>query len=280
MLLSGVMKWFFGSIPYLLAAGTLLLGIFELAKDKEDYTKRRLGTPVAVIFIIVALLQFVSLHQDRREKSDAEKNISDLAGQVKAANQAQSDNTKMYVDSFSKMSSKLGELQTEVKTDALQKKIGTLQSELQNTQKALAPGPKAKLEFTFAPFTNSPPGIRPVTDITLPKNPDGTMHFDFSILNLTDVDATDIGINFSICTRCKFASETPSLVKVAGLEDSMRLLSIPLLHAREANQVIGVDFIPPADSSPSGATIQVGFIYRCHTCVLDTNALQGTIHVK
>jgi hypothetical protein len=280
VLLSCVRKWFFGSIPYLLAAGTLLLGIFELAKDKEDYSKRRLGTPVAVIFIIVALLQFVSLYQDRREKADAEKNIGDLAGQVEAANQAQSDNTKMYVDSFSKMSSKLGELQTEVKTDVLQKKIGTLQSELQSTEKALAPGPKAKLLFTFVPFPNPPEGATPVTSVTLPKNIDGTMHFDFSVLNLTEVDATDIDINLFICDRCKYEKESPLLLKVTGMSEKMRLLNIPLLHAKEGYQAVGVDFIPPADTTPTGATIQVGFTYRCHTCDLDTTASRGTIHIQ
>ena len=114
---------FFGSVPYLLSLGTILLGLFEIIKDREDYKKARLSRPVAVIFVIVGALQIVSLRRDAQDRRDAEKNISDLAGQVKAANKAQTDNTALYVDSFGKMSDKLSGLEVEVRTDALQKKL-------------------------------------------------------------------------------------------------------------------------------------------------------------
>jgi hypothetical protein len=274
------LKWFFACVPYLVSIGTILLGLFEIIKDRDDYKKVRLSRPVAIIFVVVGVLQIVSLRRDAREKGDAENNIRDLAGQVKAANKAQSDNTALYLDTFGKMSDKLTTLEVEVKTDALQKKIVGLQAELQNTEKALAPGPKASLTFTFAPFHNSPEGIAPITDVTLPKQPDGAIHFEFSVLNNTDVDASDVGLNLGICDSCKFAKETPELSKLPGLQENRRFLSIPMLHAREAYKVLGVDFLPPPTTSSSGSTIEVGFEYRCHTCVLDRKASRGTIRVQ
>jgi hypothetical protein len=160
--LHGLSGWFFVSVPYLLSLGSILLGLFEIIKDREDYEKARLNKPVAIIFVVVGVLQIISLRRDAADKKESEKNVSDLKGQVTAANKAQSDNTALYLDSFGKMSDKLSSLETEVKTDALQKqnvelqkKIGGLQSELQSTEKVLN-GPKASLRFTFAPYRNSP----------------------------------------------------------------------------------------------------------------------------
>jgi hypothetical protein len=77
----------------------------------------------------------------------------------------------------------VSDLQTQVATEALQKKLASVQAELQNTQKALAPGPKAELSFSFAPFPNTPFGqpIVLVTDKTLPLNVDGSVHIDFEL---------------------------------------------------------------------------------------------------
>jgi hypothetical protein len=249
-----LVDWFFASVPYLLSLGTILLGFFEIVKDREDYKKARLGRPVAIIFVVVGILQIVSLRRDASERKEAEKNTSDLAGQVKAANKAQSDNTALYLDTFGKMSDKLTGLEVEVKTDALQKRIVGLQTELKNTQKALAPGPRASLKFTFSPITNSPSGVTPVTEITLPKQPDGTIHFEFSILNNTEVDASDISLNVGVCDVCKFAKETPELSKLPGMPDTRRFLSIPILHAKEMYKTLSVDFSIPPERATPGST--------------------------
>jgi len=275
-----LVDWFFASVPYLLSLGTILLGLFEILKDREDYEKARLSRPVAIIFVVVGILQVVSLRREAMEKKEAEKNTSELAGQVKAANNAQSDNTAMYLDTFGKMSDKLTALEVEVKTDALQKKITSLQAELQNTQKALAPGPKASLKFTFRPLNELPDGIRPVTDITLPKQPDGSIHFEFSVLNDTDADASQIEINFGVCDECTFAKETPELSKLAGLHPNRRYLAIAVLHAREVFKALAVDVSLPSEKSIAGSTTEVGFEYRCSTCILDRKLAKGIIHIQ
>jgi hypothetical protein len=274
--------WFLASVPYLLAVGSILLGLFEIIKDREDYEKARLNKPVAIIFVVVGVLQIISLLRDASDRKEAGKNISDLKGQVTAANKAQTDNTALYIESFGKMSTKLTALETEIRTDALkqqnqelQKKIGGLQTELQSTEKILN-GPKASLTFTFAPYQNGPTGITPITDITLSKQPDGTLHFEFSILNNTDVDATQITINLVICDLCRFAKESPELSKVRGLSENRRFAEIPILHAKELFRVLGVDVIVP--SSLGG--IEVGFEYRCHSCSLDNKYSKGTIHFQ
>jgi hypothetical protein len=270
---------FFASVPYLLSLGTILLGLFEIIKDREDYKKARLSRPVAIIFVVVGALQIVGLRRDARDRKDAEKNLSDLAGQVKAANKAQTDNTALYVDSFGKMSDKLSGLEVEVKTDALQKKIGTLQSELQNTQRALAPGPKAELSFTFLPFPKALLGQTQSLVITKEVAPatDGALHMEFTVVNLTEVDALDGDLNLVICNGCKYAKEPPLFDKLATNTEQERTLHFSQVLARTEFVSMSVDILPP----PFARTLTFGVIYRCRTCVLPKSAtgIMGTVQV-
>src|SRR5688572_15670273 len=65
--------------------------------------------------------------------------------------------THAFASQFSSLSRELGVLKTKVATEALQKQIGALEAQLENTRKALDP-PKATLSFTFAPFELPPLG--------------------------------------------------------------------------------------------------------------------------
>jgi hypothetical protein len=271
------MPWFFSVIPYVLAAGTIALGVFTLLKEWGEYPSSRLRRSVLFAYIIVGALTFVSLYRDNEDKKKSAEDIKGLKGQVQAANDAQKDNTILFVNSFSRMSAQVSDLKTEVKTEALQKKLASVQAELLNTQKALAPGPKAELAFTFAPFPNTPPGqpIITVTDVTLPLNQDGSVHVEFSILNKTEVEAVDAELNVQICDGCKYAKEPPGLSKLPGLADTHRYLLIPRLFAMMAYRTLSVDVILP----PSVQTFAVGFGYRCHTCILPTGPSQGIVHI-
>jgi hypothetical protein len=279
------MSWLLNSIPYILAGGTILLALFQLRKEWDEYNEHRwLRMGVFTVLIAIAALTFVSLHLDNKaraeEKSKSEGDIRDLKGKVQAANDAQRDNTKLFVDSFGAMSKEVSNLKAEVKTEALQKKLATVEAELQKTQKAMAPGPKAELMFTFMPFNNQPANSSvsptPVTDIDLPMNLDGSVHVEAAALNMTSVDAADVDLNIQICDSCKYAKEPANVVKLLGFPDTIRLLKVQHVHAFQVVTPIILDIIPPPDTK----NFQVGFTYRCSTCIAKKNISFGMVHIS
>ena len=216
------------------------------------------------------------------QHSQDQAEITGLKTAVETANRNQEANTKQFVDAFGKLSQKVSDLQTGAATEALQKRLATVQLELQNTQKALAPGPKAKLLFTFFPFKNgimgTEPSAEPSTDVTLPVNPDNTVHFEFTVLNLTYVDATEGQYAILVCDLCRFAKEPQGFTKLEGRPDTERYVSFAKIPAKSQGPILGkIDMLIP----PGFANLQVGINYRCHTCELSQSmtGLMGTIHI-
>lgn len=140
------MSRFFSAIPYFLAAGTILLGLITIIKEWNEYKERPwLRRLAIVVLMIVGALTFVSLHIDSQDKHNAR-------AEATAASEAQSKNTKMFLDSLHTMSTEVSDLKTQIKTEDLQKKLESVQADLVKTQKAMQPGPKAELTFFFAPL--------------------------------------------------------------------------------------------------------------------------------
>ena len=280
------MSWTVSVIPYLLPVVTLVLGLLTLLKEWEEYKNPRLRMAVGSVLIIVGLLTIMSLYLDFEEKRETAGTISRLEGQVKglegevrAAHNAQTDNTQLFLESFKKLSAEVSNLQTQVKTEALQKKLATVESELQRTQKALAPGPKAVLAFSFEPFirppTGSPAPVVPVTDVTLPVLADGSVHVEFTVLNLSDVDAVDGELFLQICDDCKFAKEPAGFRKLAGQSDRERNWFFERILAKTALEKMTVDItVPP---KVSGIVMLIG--YRCRTCVLREEPSRGIVRL-
>lgn len=280
------MPRFFDVAPYILAIGAIALGAFEIIKDWKDYASRRLRISVALVFIVVAAVSIASLRHDNTEKEKtakkAEADMKTLQGKVDTANQAQKDNTKLFLDSMGKMSDQVSGLKTEVKTEALQKKLAAVQTELLNTQKAMAPGPKAVLTFTFVPFDNplAPKMPTPAKDVTVPLQSDGSVHVEFSILNLTSVDATEAEADLYICDECKYAKEPAAVLRKHPYgRETVRTLDLHDLHALQVTESLGLDIIPP----PRVTKFTIGFSYRCLTCALHigfTPESTGTVHIE
>jgi hypothetical protein len=277
------MQFLLNSVPYFLAGFTILLALFQLRKVWNEYNEHKwLRIGVIAVLIAVASLTFVSLNSDKKEKEEdrsrSEGDIRDLKGEVKAANNAQSENTKLFLGSFDAMSKELADLKAEAKTEDLQKKLAGVQAELQRTQRALAPGPKAELTFTFAPFASTTQTATPVTDITLPIKPDGTVHVECAVLNLTQVDAADVNLNIQICDGCKYAKEPDQFQKLAGAPETIRWVLIPHIQALQAFRNISIDIIPAP--APYGESFDVGLNYRCTTCIIPKDLIRGTVHVS
>ncbi len=113
----------------------------------------------------------------------------------------------------------------------------------------------------------------PVTRTTLPRNPDGSVHVEFTIANATKVDAVAVNINVQICPECKFAKEPAGLLKDPQLGEKRRFLFLPRIHAMETYLTISLDVAIPQNIGD----FPVGFEYRCNTCVLPTQVAQGTV---
>jgi hypothetical protein len=283
-----IMPWLFSAVPYLLAIGTIALGAFEIIKDWNDYEESRLKIAVASVFIAVAALSLVGLYHDNQEKkaaqievekakTKADEDMKALQGKVDAAKESQEDNTRLFVDKFGQMSAQVSDLKADVKTEALQKKLAAVQAEL---QKSMAPVPKAELAFSFVPFQNGPSPAPAVLakEVTAAPDSGGVVHIEFSVVNMTGVDALDVAANIEICDVCKFAKEPPGLTRLQGMRETMRLLNIPDLHALTTWEPIGLDIIPRPDLSQ----MKIGFQYRCRTCALYlglTPETSGTIHI-
>ena len=281
------MSWLLNSVPYVLAGATVFVGIFQLIKEWDEYDKLRfpwLRKAVLAALVLIGVLTFVSLRIDSKsradEKNKSEGDIRDLKAKAQTANDAQKENTKLFVDSFAAMSKEVSNLKAEVKTEALQRKLATVEAELQKTQKAMAPGPKAELLFTFIPFNNPPPDSSssptPVTYVDLPMNLDGSVHVEAGALNMTSVDAADVDLNIQICDQCKYAKEPAYTVKLTGFGDTIRLLKLPHIEGMQVATPIDLDIIVPSDTKK----FQVGFTYRCSTCVITKNASLGMVHIS
>lgn len=243
----------------------------------KSLTRRGWVSLVCAVLTLAAAIGKEILTQQETVKQQQEnerlrENIKGLEGEVKAANDAQGENTKLFLGSFKKLSDELSNLRTQVKTEALQKKLATMEAELQKTQKALAPGPKAVLTFAFdAGYFNS----QPVTEVKLPILADGSVHVEFTVLNKTEVDALDGEFVLLICDDCKFAKEPAGFRKVAGNSDRERNVVFQRILAKTALEKMTVDITVP--SKVNG--IVLGITYRCRTCILQAEPSTGIVRL-
>jgi hypothetical protein len=278
-------EWLSSAIPYVLAIATILAGGLDLYHRWDELKEKPLRKLVPILFVLIGLLTLVTLHHEDTEKHKADQDIQGLRTQVKLASQAedtaiqnQKDNTATFLSQFQKLSGEVADLKTQVQTAALEKKLAIVQGELERTQKALAPAPKAALFFSFVPFPNPPrpQQATPVTDVKLPLAKDGSVHVTFTVLNQTNVDALDGGLILQICDECKFAKEPARFSKHEALLDTERQMDFDHIFGETAIFPIALDVIPPPPPS-TGVTITI--LYRGRTCVLHTQGTMGTVHV-
>jgi hypothetical protein len=265
-------------VPYLLALAVLALALLSLRSDWLEHKNPRLRKAIVVAYICVSVLTLASLYLDSEEKREAGKSITELKSQVESANKAQKDNTELFIDSFKKFNNELSDLRTKVATEPLRQEISTLQGELQKTQKALTPGPKAVLIFSFKPIAfpadASMASVEVVKETKAPILADGSVHVEFTLLNPTDVDAVDGEVTIFICDRCKFAKEPEGFRRLPGQSDKRRTMPFDRIFAQIQMHTLSLDVIPPPTK---GFAIEVA--YRCRTCVIEKQNQQGIVYV-
>jgi hypothetical protein len=267
--------WLIDRIPYILAVLTCLASMFELLKKKPEGEKPWYRIVSLIILIIVAFLSVAALHHERvKQAQDAAASTA----RAQTAKEDQNSNTAQFLQQFKDLSGQLADLKAQVKTDALQKKINALQGDLAANERAMAPGPKASLIFTFWPFVNPPlesgSPAKPSTDITLPVNSDGTVHIEFTFLNLTDVNALDGAVTLVICDLCSFAKEPEGAMK--GTNENERLYPFTDFPPVSNYGKRSVDIVVPKN----GGNLLIGIQYRCRTCDIPKKLSNGLVRLK
>jgi hypothetical protein len=261
--------------PSLIALGTIIF------KDWKNY-KPHWVRWVLIFFVLAAGGVGVAYqHAQREEKSAAarisQQNIDGLKVQVRAAQQAQTENTKIFTEQFSELSKELSDLKTKVTTKELQDKIVSLQARLDKT---LDP-PRAKLIFSFEPIkvvridANHTTGAA-VTEKTLRLAADGSFHVDFTVINLTDVDAIDGEMTLQICDVCKFAKEPAEFMKLSGQDDRQRTKNFDRIHYQVQFYTLSADIIAP----PGSRDVALGMNFRCNTCVREKEPSKIMVHLN
>src|ERR1035441_9891909 len=128
-------------MTYILIIGMFLLSLFSLNKDWHTYKPWK-RVIVFVVLLLVGAINIYKSHQDTKDaqiaKTKAENDavalkteIAGLQGQVKAFNEAQTQNTTVFLQQFTRLSDKLGTLQTQITTEDLRKQLRGVQNDLQ-----------------------------------------------------------------------------------------------------------------------------------------------------
>jgi hypothetical protein len=147
-------------LDYILPIAACFYALLQLAKDWEKHETKLRRTAALVLVMLLGVGSAINTYYSKsravKRHSDDQAKIAELKKAVEVSSQDQRSNTEQFVTAFGSLSKKVADLQTQVKTEKLQSKLAEVQSDLQKTQKALAPGPKAELAFTFLPFNNPP----------------------------------------------------------------------------------------------------------------------------
>jgi hypothetical protein len=264
-------------MSYILIVGTVLLGLFSLYKDWQNYKHPWIRRAVAVVLVIMGAGSTIKQFRDNSAAQNRENNatasINALKSEVAALHGAQAENTKAFLQTLNGLSERVREMQTEVKTDQLQKKLANVQADLQRTQKALAPEPKPNLLFTFFPFALDKDPPTPVTSVSLPLNPNGTVHVEYAVMNNSNKAMGEGQFSILICSRCRFASEPKDFYRYPGQDETVRSFNFSHLWGMTFFSPFSVDIIPPVGIT----TFPIGFDYRCADCVPQKQT--GTVHL-
>jgi hypothetical protein len=173
------------------------------------------------------------------------------------------DNARNYVrysEQFNLLNDKINDLKTKVRTERLQKELEDTQKELQANQKAMAPGPKARIGFSFYDMS----ALRTDTDVTsaVARITDNVVEIEFMLVNRTDVNAGAGSYWIIICDQCKFKSEPAGAVKIPGSPEQERMFAFD----RMLNHVHSPTTKLQIEAPPNVSAIQISFRYACTNC--------------
>jgi hypothetical protein len=250
-------------LSYGLYIATTILALLYLAKDWAAHKKSWRRLTVLILIILIGIGGVINTHytnqKNNEQREDDRRQIAGLQKALETANKIQEDNTKHFVEGFTKLSQKIADLQTQVSTADLREEAEQLRTELKATQKALVT-PKAVLAFTFERPKPDAPLLR---TITLPVKND-VVHVEFTLRNETDVPALNGEVTLIICKRCEFASEPPLFKKLLGQPDTERNYQFNKILPMAELSTLTADIKVPPDTN----AIEIRINYRCANCIV------------
>jgi hypothetical protein len=259
------------ALPYSSAIAFVSLGVIGV-RYKDKYAHPNAARAALGIMVTFGFLMGVNTYREKYAAKVEKKNTADaidkLADTV-TANAGKTENSLKVLDG------NFTDLKNKVKPDEVRSEMSSLRSTMEKVINPL----KAELLFSFEPIVNPPlkgRSLIPIRDVTLPVNPDGSVHVRFTTINNTDVIPLAVELAIEICRGCKFAKEPEGFRKVEGSADTMRNYFYGDMIAAAPFQDLIVDVIPPVNTS--SFSVQVS--YRCKTCVLDREGTIGTIHIR
>jgi hypothetical protein len=255
----------------------LTLGHFFL-KDWHSYKPAWKRWPVLCVILLVGIgavvYQSHQLHEKAATEARNQANTNRLQGKIEALVAAQKQDGQTFTQSFGILSGQLADLRAKVVTEGLHKEMTDLQAKL---DEATAPTPRASLTFTFPGFKAEPDGsLIPLHETTLEPSPDGVVTVPINIFNLTETNALDGHVNFTICDGCTYAKEPKFMVKVPTLREQLRDYPFAQILSRDSIRDISLDVTPPK-GAPS---FQIGMLPRCKTCSVQKGFVILTINVR
>src|ERR1019366_4614205 len=128
-------------MSYILILGTVLLGLLSLHKDWPNYKYPWVRKAVGVVLLCVGTISVIKQYRDSRAAQNRDRQatsginalkseVAGLQGQVRASSEAQTQNTKTFLESLSRLSDKVRDLQTQVTTEGLRKQLASVQHDL------------------------------------------------------------------------------------------------------------------------------------------------------
>jgi hypothetical protein len=257
-------------LKYILPICASILAILLLIKDWDALKYNYLRFSALGLIILLgfggSLNSYFSEKRNDRQRQQDNIQLTKLQQALDTSEKNRQSNTQQFLTEFDRLSEKVNNLQTQVKTTEFKKKVTNLQADLESTRKALI-APKAALTFTFPKPHNDAPAIHA---ITLPVK-DNVVHVDFTITNDTDTPALNGELTVIICKSCEFASESIEFKKMAG-ENNKRFYIFDHIFPKAILKNFSVDVRVP----PSINSMQFGISYRCNTCIAPTPII-GTI---
>ncbi len=140
-------------LNYMLPIAAAFLAALQLAKDwgAHQTTWRRVVVLSLIVLVGIggALNNYYSGRKASKQHDDDQRRIAALKQAVDSANENQKINTEQFVDALGKVSQKVSDLQTRVRTEELQKQLAFVQDDLQNMQ-------TGGDSFAFITFTAEP----------------------------------------------------------------------------------------------------------------------------
>lgn len=260
--------------PVLLA----VIALFGLAKDSKDYneranepgisTLRRVvrGRMILALYnstIVLLIFGLFDIHGTRKETEGAkadrktgEKQIETLQGTVNAGNIMLAQQRQDFLQKFSEMSDRVGQLQTQVKTADLQTQTKQLRNDLAATRKAMEV-PKVNLSFSLV----SENGSLSKT-VAVQREINGNVRIKYVVENSTDVTAEEGDIVFIACDQCKIIGNPDGYTQLSGSPDNRRNISFQHVLAHSQTPTYEAEVEPPANAT----SFPVGIEYRCKNC--------------